>query len=395
MKGPHRNTLFSAAFIFVGLFGMTILSPSLPSIQHDLAISRFLVKAAITGYLFSYGVVQLFYGPLSDAYGRKPIILMALSLLLLGNLITANALSGYIFIMGHTIAGLGAGAGSTIPRAILRDTFDGVSFTKQLSFVILCATLGTNTGPIAGGVIQHSINWRANFWTLGLLSSIIIIATLMLMEETNKARQFISFKRVMKQYVALCFSRTFICSALMIALTFAVSIAYVVMTPFLYQINLHISPLSNGLLMVFPVISIFLGTFCLNAVIDSLAEKTIILIGIVCYLFAGLLLLYFGLQGTMSLAAILLPSLLTYFALGFCNPVMTSYGIRDYKNTIGLAGALQATIKVLGAAMATFVFAKVFETNQIPLAVVDIVASILLLILFVLAFGRKSLGEAL
>ncbi len=387
----YRITFFASAIIFIGLFSMTIYTPSLPDITSSLATSRAMVKMAITGYLFAYGVGQLFYGPVSDRLGRKNIIIFALLVLSMGHVMAALASSGFMFVCSQIISGLGAGCGSTLSRAIVHDTHHEHQFARSLSIVMFTAILSTNIAPIFGGFIQSYSSWQAIFWCTALISLSIMVSIVFLFPETIPERQHLPIKDIMSHYFQLIRHRFFIAHAFIIALIFSVATSYYAMTPFLFQINLHLSPLSNGLLMIGPVLSIFLGMSAFNLCLTyRVADRLIMQWGIALYLLGSISLLAFGLLGIMSLMVIVVPSLLMFFAAGFINPIFTTNGISMFDKNIGQVSGLQGAIKVFGAAITGAVVARMPDHNQVSLAIIEVVLSILILLNYLWAYPLRK-----
>ncbi len=386
MEIDKKITLICCLFIFIGLFSMTIFSPSLPIITHALNTSREMVKIAITGYLFGYGISQLFYGPIADYLGRKPVIIFALTIVLFGNVITALSWAGWIFVVGHIIAGLGAGSGSTVTRAIIKDTHVGHAYTRSLSLVILMATLGTNSGPVIGGFIQQYFGWRFNFWFIVLASLLIITFALIALPETIEKKHALNVKTILINYFNLLRHRFFMGHALIIGLIFSASIAYFTLTPFLYQVNLHLTPAMNGTLMIIPIICIFSGTFTMNFLLHKINQHIIMVFGISLYFIGGISMLVAALLHVINVYVILIPSLCLYFSLGLINPLFTGNGIKRFTENIGLVSALQGSLKVLVAAIAGIFFAKIIDQSLLPLACIYLSIAVLILSFYLIAY---------
>src|SRR5699024_5333213 len=140
--------------------------PSMPAIAREFHVSDGAVQLTISNYLIGFGLGQLFYGPLSDSFGRKPIILFGLILFLFAA--AACALSQTIsqLITIRLFHGLAAAACAVVVNALLRDLFEKEDFSRVMSFVTLVMTIAPLLAPIVGGWLLIWFSWHAIFWFL-------------------------------------------------------------------------------------------------------------------------------------------------------------------------------------------------------------------------------------
>ncbi len=375
-------TVICCLYIFQGLFCMTLFTPSMPAITEHFMTTNTSVKLSITWYLFSYGLSQLLYGPLSDKHGRKPIVIIALVIMIIGNMITVWSWNITVFIVGHAVAGFGAGAGSTLTRAIIQESNSKKDFAKTLSWVMISATLGTNSGPVIGGILQQYFGWQSCFYLLIIMALALLVFILRFLPETNQHKKGHQFSKIVREYRYLTKDKTYLAHALIIALIFGLSISYYTMTPFLYQKILGVSPQTNGLLTTFIVFTIFVGAVIFNRTVHSYPTKVFFIIGMSCFSIASLAIMLFGFIGLISIFAILLPGIILFFGLGLSNTLFTSEGLQKHRHHAGLAGALQGSIKVLGAFVIGLFVSHLSETSLLPLGVILCVISSLIIALY-------------
>ena len=166
--------IYACLLIAVGQTGMSLLLPALPAMQQDLHVSSQMTQWLVSAYLLGFGPSQLFYGPLSDMYGRRPVLLAGLMITFSGILLCLFAHeSATLIILGRVLQGIGAGCTSVIARVSLRDRYEGAHLRQAMAyFGIVMAFVPTIT-PLAGGYLTTHFSWISIFFTmagyLGLL----------------------------------------------------------------------------------------------------------------------------------------------------------------------------------------------------------------------------------
>ena len=174
--------------VSVGPFGDTEYAPSLPAIARDLHVSYEMTQLTMTSYLAGYAIFQLLYGPLSDRFGRKPIVLIGAAILVLGSVLCFVSTTITQLIIGRFIQAIGASAGSVICYAAVRDAYPEQQRKQVFAKINAIFALAPALGPIVGALIDDFFGWRMNFLLLVLLS-IIMFTTLWLgFPETKQER---------------------------------------------------------------------------------------------------------------------------------------------------------------------------------------------------------------
>ena len=169
-KPPRLAPLWLLALItFSGTLGMHIFVPALPYAATDLGASIGEMQLTISLYLLGLAVGQLWYGPLSDRYGRRPTLMFGLVVYTLAGLAAAFAPHVHSLIAARLFQALGGCAGMVLGRAIVRDTSTPEASARRLALLGLIVSAGPGSAPIIGSALASTLGWRSIFYLLFVL----------------------------------------------------------------------------------------------------------------------------------------------------------------------------------------------------------------------------------
>ena len=155
--------------VAMGAISTDIYLPSLPSIAAEFSTDTASVQLTLSIFMIAFAVSQLVYGPLSDQFGRRPVLLGGMSLYLVASTGCAMADSIETLILARFLQALGACSGPVVARAIVRDVFGRERSAKVMAYMGTAMALAPVLGPIAGGFLQVWFGWQANFAVMAAL----------------------------------------------------------------------------------------------------------------------------------------------------------------------------------------------------------------------------------
>jgi DHA1 family bicyclomycin/chloramphenicol resistance-like MFS transporter len=167
------NLLGQIAF---GLVIMTICLPSMQEWGRMFDTDQSGVQLTFSGYVAAYGVLQLLYGPLSDRYGRRPVLLLGLGLALAGSILGALAPNLGVLTLARVIQGAGGAAGMVVGRSMIHDWFVGTDRTRMMAYVGMAMGVCPPSATILGGYLHVHFGWQANFVLVAVLSALLLAA---------------------------------------------------------------------------------------------------------------------------------------------------------------------------------------------------------------------------
>lgn len=255
-----------AALAMLGPFSVDTYLPAFPSIEQSLQATPLEVQQSLTAYMFSFAVMILWHGALSDAFGRRNIILGSLAVFAIASLGCAAVHSIEYLWAFRMLQGVSAGAGVVIGRAIIRDLHGGAAATRLLSMVTMIFSLAPAIAPILGGWIVKLLDWRSVFLFLFIYAVLLLWYCYKRLPETlpPENRQAFNVDFLMSSYGQVLRSRLFYLKAGTIAFNFAGLFLYVAAAPVFITKHLGLGPDGFGWQFVPAVGGIFLGALTAN-----------------------------------------------------------------------------------------------------------------------------------
>jgi MFS transporter, DHA1 family, multidrug resistance protein len=186
--GSLALTLLLAMLTGLGPLSVDMYLASLPDIARLLRAPPAQVQLTISLYMIGLACAQVFFGPLSDRHGRRPVLLSALGAYMLASLACALAPSIEMLIAARFLQALGGSGTMVLARAIVRDMYEGVRVARELSRMAAIMALAPLVAPLAGGVLQTLFGWRSNFVALLLFAAAAWGMVFMLLPETLRQR---------------------------------------------------------------------------------------------------------------------------------------------------------------------------------------------------------------
>src|SRR3954452_6322747 len=279
---PGRAFTISLALTaLVTPLAVHLFFPVIPAVKKALGLTDAFAQLTFSIALFGMAFATLFYGSLSDRYGRRPVLLSGLGLFLFGSAVSAIAETAHALVLGRLIQAIGAGCSLTLVRAIARDAFRADQLVKAIAYLTMFGTLGPMISPIIGGALTDTLGWRSVFGFALLAGGAITLTAYLAMYETHPAekRTKAGDMSVARSYLAL-FSRLrfnafvltsgFNTGAFMVMASAAASL----MTELL-----HRPATEFGLYFLLFPLGFFTGNFISTRIGSRLSAETMILAG--------------------------------------------------------------------------------------------------------------------
>jgi DHA1 family bicyclomycin/chloramphenicol resistance-like MFS transporter len=268
VRAPSRTTLaiLLASFAMLGPFSIDAYLPAFPEIERSLDASALQVQQTMTAYLLAFATMILWHGALSDALGRRIVILVSLVVFVVASFGCASAHSIQYLWAFRILQGLSAGAGIVVGRAIVRDLYDGPEAEKLLSLVTMIFAIAPAIAPILGGWVVETFDWRTIFLCLFTYSFLLLCAAWRLLPETLpvEQRQPFNAASLWASYRSVLSTVRFYSYAGTVGFGFVGLFIYVTAAPVFIIEHLHLSQREFGWFFIPSVAGIFLGALIAN-----------------------------------------------------------------------------------------------------------------------------------
>lgn len=371
---PHLITLVCIAGL--GGVSMNMFLPSLPGMAEYFGVPNAMMQLSLSVYLAASALLQLIIGPLSDRYGRRPIMLICSLVFFAGTFVCYLAPQFEMLILGRILQAT-AVVGMVLSRAIVRDMFEPAQAASMLGYVTMGMAVGPMIAPAIGGFLDEFFGWRASFAVmlgLGLLVFFLIFVNL---GETNKA-EFTSFRDQMKQYPKLLKSGLFWGYASTIMFTAGAFFAFIGGGPFIANDLFNLSPTDYGLYFMTISGGYMIGNF-VSAKIVAKVGITRMMVSGAALTFIALILGIITLQmGYIHPMAIFVPVIFVGFGNGITLPSANTGLVSVNPELAGSASGLGGALQIGGGAVITAATGTLVSTFASP--------STLLVVMSVLAF---------
>ncbi|CAH7369102.1 Bcr/CflA family efflux transporter [Vibrio chagasii] len=359
--------LLAMMIIATGQVGVSIYLPSLPLIAADLSVTQVDVQLLVTLFLVGFGLSQLFYGPMSDAVGRRPIFLLGQGVYLIGTVVCVVFSDNMTALeVGRLLQGLGAGSASVLGRSVLRDSYDGAQLTKALSYISITASIMPIIAPVFGGWISFHLGWEAVFlFVLLYLLAIFTLGYFVLHETLPYGKSRFQVSQVVKNYGSLITNRQVLSSASYNWMSYMASLVSLSLFPFLMQEQLGLTAAEYGSLMIVPSAGLLIGSVALNVLNRRFSTPQLMSFAILIILASGAWLL------THELTIFDLVWAFTWLTIaqGISFPLSISMLLEPHKKQAGAVSALSGSIQMCLAGLLGGYLVESWVTTHLQLGV--------------------------
>jgi DHA1 family bicyclomycin/chloramphenicol resistance-like MFS transporter len=379
-----------AAVTAIGFSALHMVVPVLPVIADAFASPPSAAQSVLTLFFVGIAAGQLFYGPVSDRFGRRPVLLLGLVMFLAGTAVCAFAWSLPVLVFGRVLQALGGCAGLVLGRAIIRDVCDREGAARAIALVMMAMTLAPAACPAIGAYATAWFGWRAIFVLLGTLGLVVLAVAVRRLAETLPEAVALDLAGLARSHALLLRSRAFLCFALCSAGSSASWFVFIASAPYLLSENLHEPPATYGAMILIPMAAYMLGNAG-AARFGRLAGTPVLFVaGLFVSLFAGSMMAVWC-AGALSVWALFVPMAISSVGNGMSQPGALACGLSVFPRLAGTASGLMGFMQMTMSALGTLALGFLPRDSALATVAVVLAAQILALLLGLVAL--RPAGE--
>jgi DHA1 family bicyclomycin/chloramphenicol resistance-like MFS transporter len=371
-KAPIALVILLTGLVMVGQMSTSMYLPSLPSLADDLEVEPAGIKLTMTVFLAAFAAAQLFFGPLSDRFGRRPALFAGLALYVAGTAACAVAPDLGSLIAGRFVQGFGACSGPAIARATVRDRYGRAEAARVLAYIGMAMAVGPAVGPIIGGLLHVEFGWRAVFVALVAFGLVVWLAAARGLSESLARPDPTALEpaRLVRNYLALLSHRMFVGNMLVTAFIFGGMFTYATAVPFVLIEQLGMSPDLFGTVFIFTVAGSVTGSTIASRTALSVRGDVMTAIGAMTALTGGTLMLAFTLSGWVTPVTVVGSMMIFMCGFGIAAPSALAGAMAPFPLTAGAASAMIGFAQMAMAALGSMVIAVFYDETAVPMAAV-------------------------
>ncbi|HZK31977.1 MAG TPA: multidrug effflux MFS transporter, partial [Corynebacterium sp.] len=330
--------------------------PALPAIVTDLDTTQAMVQLTLSGFMLGLAVGQLIIGPISDALGRKGLLVGGAVFALLASVIAALAPNIEILILCRLLQGLGSGACVVLARAVVPDLVAGKRAAKAFALLMTVQGLAPIVAPIAGGLLVEPIGWRGLFWVLAGINVVQLLVALFVVRESlpRESRTEASLRGVLNNYLHVLQKPAFRGYTVSFAFGFATMFCYISASPFVIQNQMGLSVQAYTLVFAVNAGGMVLANM-LNSRLVEIFDPHLILRTVQILLLALSVALLIAVSFTVSPWVVLPLLFLAISQIGILMGNSTALGTGEVRERAGSGSAVMGFLQfTMGAVVSPF-----------------------------------------
>ena len=386
-----RLILLLAATSALGPTATQILLPAVPAIRQDFAVSGDIAQLTLSLSMGSIALGTLAYGPLSDRFGRRPIIMIGLLITFLGSLLCALAASIEVLIIGRVIQAFGAAVGLVLARAIVRDVHGPGEVARVMSTLVMAMVVIPMVSPAVGGELLVNFGWQATGTAIAVFSlAMLLLIGFSLPETLGQSVPFDGVGSMLRTFGTLLASRAFSGYAFTIAFVSMVFFSFISAGPEIVVSVLQRPANEYGYYFMMLPCGFVMGSFISRQFSHSLGPDRLIVIGIAVAIAGICLAFVLQFAGLRHPMALFLPVALTLIGNGVTLPNAQAVAINQFPHVAGSASGLTGFMQMMLSALAAQLVAVVYNGTTYPLLVIMLIAALLSLLSF--RYGQRHVA---
>lgn len=366
--------------------------PSFPAIGTELGASAAQIQLTLSGYMIGFTLGQLGYGPLSDRFGRKYVLLSGITVYVAMTILCATATDVESLTLYRFFQAIGGGAGTVLSRAIIRDRYDGVQMAKVMSLMLTIILFAPMIAPVIGGYVLIWFGWRAVFWTLVIFGALAICVVIFGIRESlpPERRSKPGVGPLLRGYAMVLTHRQAIGYILTGGITFGALFAFLSGAPFVFIEFYGVAPEHLGFIFTLNVLGVMAGGWLNSKMVMTEGVFRMLTVG-VWLLFAGAIALFVLIATNVwGVWGVILGIVFFTLPLNVINANAAAGALEFFPDNAGTASAVVGAVRYGCGAVSGICVGLLYDGTAMPMGWVVLGCSALSVVFLTTLLRRRQ-----
>jgi len=361
LMSERRVSLIGAMLVAIGPISMALYTPAMTEIVRAFDTTEAAVKMTLSIYFAGFAVAQLICGPLSDAFGRRPVVMGFMGIYAVASMIAVVAPTIELLILARFLQGVGAAVGVAVSRALVRDLFTREQSARIMNLIGVILSIGPAVSPTIGGLTMELAGWHAIFLLMLAFGFLIVIVAKFAMVETAPSRDpsRASPRGLYKAYSTLFRTPYFVGAAIIMAGTSGALYTQATILPFILMQRVGLTPTQFGMGMLVQSGMFFSGTISVYFLMKRFNSSQLVPVGLTFIALGSLLMLVILNMLPPTFLRVMLPSATFAYGIAFVMPSMMTASMAPFPHMAGsasaLSGFMQMSAGLIGGTVAAII----------------------------------------
>lgn len=373
-----------------GPLSIDMYLPALPGIANDFQAPLSSVQLSLASFFVGIAVGQIFYGPVTDRFGRKKPLYVGLVLYAIASFFCATTNSVDGLIVFRFIQALGSCAGMVISRAVVRDLYQPHESAKIFSLLMLIMGVAPILAPVLGGAMMTTLGWRSIFWFLTAVSVATLIAVAFFLKETAVIDPENRISKALTNYLEVLKDKQFTGYSLSMSFVYAGMFAYITGSSFVFIEHFKLSPGQYSVLFGVNALGLIIFSQVNGRLLRNNTPERILQVVLPGTALAGFCLLLVGLFSA-PLWAVCVPLFCYILTMGMIAPNASACALANQKKAAGSASAMMGTIQFTVSALCSAAVSRLHDGTMVPMTAVMFGCAVVALVFHWLLVTRRPI----
>lgn len=389
----HSVLLSTTLTMLLALHASAIdtLFPGIPDIRSEFAVGAGAAQLSMSAFFYAFAAVQLVYGPLSDRFGRRPVLLWSMSLFTLGAMLAAIAGSFETLVLSRVIQGIGAGAAPAVARAVIRDIYGQERSGQAMSYIMAGFGCIAVANPIIGGVLTDWLGWRAIFVYMTAYGAIIIVLVWQRLAETLPVRdpEGLRVRRLLRTFRVLLTDRRFVVITACTCCIHGAMYGWLSGAFLVFIESYGAAPSLAGTFISVSIAGFILGSAVAGRISIRLGSTWLINTGNLICLSSAATALILAYTAAQFAPLVIAPVVAFMFGVGFVMPPAAAAAIAPFPSMAGAASSFLGFSQISASSTVILIIGYLYDGTMRPVALVMTILAAIGLLVFLVGMPRR------